>query len=119
MKRSRRRASSEPVPVSLEFSVEGLDALREKLEDAGDRYKHAYALALNDLSPQIINRVRAMLPVRTGKMRRGVRITRTVDGIAIAIPQYYRNQLTGRLKNLRLENLVSSIELETAIARHL
>ena len=107
------------MPVSLEFSVEGLDAIREKLEDAGDRYKHAYALALNDLSPQIVNRVRAMLPNRTGAMRRGVKITRTVDGIQIHIPQYFRGQLTSRLKNLRLENLVSSIEIETAIARHL
>ena len=107
------------MPVSLEFSVVGLDALREKLEDYGDTYKHAYALALNDLSPQIIMRVRAMLPHRTGAMRRGVKITRTVDGISIHIPQYYRNQLTGRLKNLRLENLVSSLEIETAIARHL
>ena len=105
--------------VELEFSVEGLDALRAKLENYGDRYKRAYAAALNDLSPQILMRVRAMLPHRTGVMRRGVRITRTVDGISIAIPQYYRNQLTGRLKNLRLENLVSSIELESAIAKHL
>ena len=38
--------------VELEFSVIGLEALREKLEDAGDRYKLAYAAALNDLSPQ-------------------------------------------------------------------
>ena len=105
--------------VSLEFDVVGLDALREKLEDYGDTYKTAYAAALNDLAPQIITRIRAMLPSDTGAMRRGVKITRTVDGISIHIPQYYRNQLTGRFKNLRLENLVSSVELEVAIARHL
>ena len=40
--------------VELDFSVEGLDALRAKLENYGDTYKTAYALALNDLSPQII-----------------------------------------------------------------
>ena len=37
---------------------------------------------------------RAMLPSDTGAMRRGVKITRTSDGIAIHIPQYYRNQAT-------------------------
>ena len=105
--------------VELEFAVEGLDALRAKLENYGDAYTTAYAHALNDLAPQILARVRAMLPSDTGAMRRGVKITRTHGGIQIHIPQYYKGQLKGRLRNLKLNNLVSSLEIEAAIARHL
>ena len=105
--------------VSVELSIVGLERLQEQLRSYPERYESAFASALNDLSPQIISRIRALLPHRTGAMRRGVRITRTHGGIAIIIPQYYKGQLTGRLKNLRLNNLVSEIALESAIARHL
>lgn len=105
--------------VSVELEVIGLEKLQERLRSYPERYEAAFAAALNDLFPRIVARIRALLPHRTGAMRRGVKVTRVHGGVAIHIPQYYRNQLTGRLKNLRLENLVSSIEIETAIARHL
>ena len=107
--------NSQKLTIKLSSARQKINELLGVEERSEDQNKALETLT----AEQILSRVRAMLPHRTGKMRRGVRITRTVDGIAIHIPQYYRNQLTSRLKNLRFENLVSSVELESTIARHL
>ena len=49
--------------VSVELSIVGLERLQEQLRSYPDRYEAAFGAALNDLSPQIISRIRALLPV--------------------------------------------------------